>query len=105
MCNAFKDGFERGYIQVASPELLQEMKTVVNDGGSIEAPGRLKDDRVIASSLATILWVDTMRRKLAQGGHTYERDSKVEAVNGNAAMSVEQRQITNYLRKIGVAAA
>lgn len=104
MFNAYKDGFERGYIKVASPDLLAEMKTVVNDAGSLEAPGRLKDDRVVASSLATILWVDSMRRKLAQGHQTYENAKKIEATNGNAMQSVEQRQVASYLRKIGVAA-
>ena len=104
MFNSFKDGFERGYIDIASPDLLAEMKTVVNNEGTLEAPGRLKDDRVVASSLATILWVDVVRKRLAQGGHSYAKARAIEATNGNAVASVEQRQVTNYLRKIGVAA-
>ena len=104
MFNAFKDAFERNIALVHSLELLAEMKTIVNDEGSIEAPGRLKDDRAVASCLATIMWVDVIRPKLARAGASFGRQQATEEVNGNAAQSVEQRSVTNYLRKIGLAA-
>jgi hypothetical protein len=104
MFNAFKDAFERNIAVVNSMECLQEMKTIVNDEGSIEAPGRLKDDRCVASCLATIMWVDVIRPKLARGGASYDRSQSVEKANGVAGQSVEQRAVTNYLRKIGIAA-
>jgi len=104
MFNAFKDGFERDIVIVHSLDCLQEMKTIVNDEGSIEAPGRLKDDRCVASCLATVMWVDVIRAKLARAGATYGRSQSLEKVNENATASVEQRAVTNYLRKIGIAA-
>ena len=52
MCGAYKDYFERGMATVRSPELLGEMKSFVREDGVLGAPGRGKDDRVIAAALA-----------------------------------------------------
>ena len=52
MLNYMKDYFERGMLRVRSLELIDEMKSIVRDGGSIQAGGRGKDDRVIATGLA-----------------------------------------------------
>ena len=104
MFNALKDAFERNIALIHSLECLQEMKTVVNDEGSIEAPGRLKDDRCVAACLATIMWVDVIRPKLARGHATFASQQAKEKANGIAGENVEQRAVANYLRKIGIAA-
>jgi len=100
MFNAYKDFFERGMADIHSLDLLAEMKTVVNDGGTIEAPGRLKDDRTVAACLAAIQYVDMVRPRLArQGSMSYAKAKAVESVNGKAGEDVTQRMITNFLRR------
>ena len=48
----FRDFVSNGKCRIRSLALIEEMKTVARDGDSIEAPGNMKDDRVIASALA-----------------------------------------------------
>lgn len=105
MLNGFKDYFERGLLKVRSTELLDEMKSVVRDGGSIAASGRGKDDRVIASGLASVLWNDQVRFQLVQMGetstvaHTRERAESGEGPQETAVSA----NIRSYLRNIGIA--
>jgi hypothetical protein len=68
MLTHFKDGFEQGQILCYSEYLLDEMKKVQREDGQIEAPGRGKDDRVIAAGLATIAWKDFFQLRLAGQG-------------------------------------
>jgi hypothetical protein len=51
MLNYMKDYFEREMMKIVSLDLLEEMKSVVREDGFIGAPGRAKDDRVIAAAL------------------------------------------------------
>ena len=99
MLNTYKDCFERGIQVVHSTELLNEMKNVVIEDGSIGAPGRGKDDRVIASGLATMAWVDFIRMRLVQMGVTRQK-----AVRAAAGMA-EETTVTRYLKGIGVASS
>ncbi len=71
--NIYRDGFESGVIRTQSAELLHEMKNVVREDGNLGAPGRGKDDRVIASALASIMWKDHLQLRLAYSGHTRKR--------------------------------
>lgn len=64
MMNAFRDGFERGIITVNSAACIDEMRRVERDEGIIGAPDREKDDRVIASALATTAWTDYLCPRL-----------------------------------------
>lgn len=64
MLNAFRDGFERNIIKVNSAACIDEMRRVERDEGFIGAPDREKDDRVIASALATIAWTDYLLPRL-----------------------------------------
>jgi hypothetical protein len=64
MLNYFKDYFERNMLQVYSTELLDEMKGIVRDQGSIAAYGRGKDDRVIASALACAAYAEQVQPRL-----------------------------------------
>jgi len=47
MFNLYKDCFERGLLLVRSKELCDEMKNVIREDGTLGAPGRGKDDRVV----------------------------------------------------------
>lgn len=97
--NAFKDGFERGSIIVNSVECLNEMKYVERKDGMLGAPGRGKDDRVIASGLATIAWRDMLQLRLAAIGHT--RTALANRPE-NVDTSPLSRRVQSYLKLIGV---
>ena len=66
MLSYMKDYFERGMMNVYSLDLIEEMKTIVRDGGSIEASGRNKDDRVIAAALAAAAYAEQVQPRLIQ---------------------------------------
>lgn len=97
--NGFKDGWERGIIRVYSEDCLREMKYVERRDGELGAPGRGKDDRVIASGLATIAWKDHLQLRLAMIGHT-----RAKALEERASSSVTPlaRRVQGYLKAIGM---
>lgn len=97
MFGCFKDGFERGMIKVKSPGCIDEMKNIVREDGSIGAPGRGKDDRIVASGLATVAWIDFVRLKLVQMGKTRAASAGVTDDKSGAQKTVE-----NYLRGVGL---
>ena len=68
MLNFYKDNFERGSSLVRSAGLIEEMQKVVREEGQLGAPGRGKDDRVIAAGLAHVAWVDYVRNQCIQRG-------------------------------------
>jgi len=100
MLSYFKDYFERGMMAVRSMELLDEMKSLVREGSSIAAYGRNKDDRVMATGLASAAFAEQVQPRLIQQRvtrHTQEVTQKAlengELVNQNVA---------NYLKRIGM---
>jgi hypothetical protein len=100
MMNYMKDYFERGLMTVKSMDTLEEMKGIVREGGSIHAPGRGKDDRVIASALAIAAYAEQLQPRLIMERHT-------RAVShGQEQFTPEQisvgRNVSDYLKKIGV---
>ena len=68
MLNFYKDCFERGSSTVRSQGLIEEMQKVVRDEGQLGAPGRGKDDRVIAAGLGHVAWADFVRNQCIQKG-------------------------------------
>ena len=78
MLSYMKDYFERGMMQTLSLDLIEEMKTIVRDGGSIEASGRNKDDRVIAAALAAAAFAEQVQPRLVQQGITRSVSMKQE---------------------------
>lgn len=98
--NMFKDGFERGHIRVLSEDCLREMKYVERRDGELGAPGRGKDDRVIASALATIAWKDHLQLRLAMIGHT--RAASLVARDPSKPLTPLARNIQGYLKAVGM---
>jgi len=96
----FKDGFERGLIKVNSVGCLNEMKYVIRHEGELGAPGRGKDDRVIASALAAIAWKDTMQLRLAYMGRT--RAAGELSDKTGEEISPIARNVRDYLKRIGL---
>ena len=99
MLNSFKDGFERGIFLIRSKDCLDEMKNVIMEDGTIGAPGRGKDDRVIAGCLATMAWIDFIRMRLVTLGVTREKSAAMDAGKSESANTV-----ATYLKQIGMRA-
>ena len=96
-----KDYFERGMLAIYSLDTLDEMKTIVRDGGSIEASGRNKDDRVIASALACAAFAEQVQPRLIQMKITRDVSRKKDIHNEPVGEAMN-KNVGNYLKKIGV---
>jgi hypothetical protein len=96
MLGIYKGEFERGTSTVRSVELLNEMQKVVRDDGMIGAPGRGKDDRVIAAGLAHVAWADFLRMQAIQMGIT-----KPLTAEGAAQVAMGST-VKGYLKRIGI---
>jgi len=99
MMNYFKDYFERQMLTVRSMELLEEMKSVIRDMGGISAHGRNKDDRVIATALATVAFAEQVMPRLMALRVTRSKREEQEVMRDEPVM---QKSINNYLKAIGV---
>lgn len=95
MLNSFKDAFELKRFVINSMMLIDEMKTIVVDGGHIAAEGTHKDDRVMAAALAHEAWRKWMQPKLRNMGLTFER-AYMESIG--AGPDQAQRMALNYLQ-------
>ena len=79
---------------------LPILKTVVRDGGSIEASGRNKDDRVIAAALAAAAYAEQVQPKMMamkltkEVSRQYDKSTPEEIAVG--------KNVSNYLKRIGV---
>lgn len=100
MMNTYRDYYERGMVEVRSRGLLDEMKSIVREGGAAPAaPDRSKDDRVIGAALACVTWNDQERTKLMTLNATREL---VTASEGAGPGGVVDKMVANYLKKIGI---
>ena len=98
MLSYMKDYFERGMMNVYDVETIEEMKTIVRDGASIEASGRNKDDRVIASALAAAAFAEQVQPRLIMQKIFRPTDKEVPTPE-QAAVG---RNVADYLKRIGV---
>jgi hypothetical protein len=100
MLSYMKDYFERNMMAIYSTELIDEMKTIVREGSSIQATGRNKDDRVMASALACAAFAEQVQPKLINMKVTREMSRKTDD------MTPEQvavgRNVSDYLKRIGI---
>jgi hypothetical protein len=100
MLSYMKDYFERNMMAIFSTDLIEEMKTIVRDGSSIEATGRNKDDRVMAAALATAAYAEQVQPRLIAQKLTRENSRKTDE------MTPEQvsvgRNVSDYLKRIGI---
>ena len=104
MMNNLRDYVERGMAEVSSIDLLDEMKTIVREGGSAPAAdGRSHDDRVIAACLALLAWNDQVRPRLMAMG--LSKDSEIARIEERSKSAIEIKGpslVRNYLKDIGV---
>ena len=100
MLSYMKDYFERQMMGIYSLDLLEEMKTIVRDGASIEASGRNKDDRVIAAALAAAAFAEQLQpRLIAQKLTKNVSRGQDESTPEQIAVG---RNVSNYLKNIGI---
>ena len=100
MLSYMKDYFERQMMGIYSLDLLEEMKTIVRDGASIEASGRNKDDRVIAAALAAAAFAEQLQpRLIAQKLTKHVSRGQDESTPEQIAVG---RNVSNYLKNIGI---
>ena len=100
MLSYMKDYFERGKMDVYSMDLLEEMKTIVRDGGSIMASGRNKDDRVIATALAVAAYAEQVQPRLLAQKIT-RKVSRVQDEFTPEQIAVG-RNVSDYLKRLGM---
>ena len=100
MLNYMKDYFERGMLRVRSLELIDEMKSIVRDGGSIQAGGRGKDDRVIATGLAAAAYAEQLWPRLVQMKLTRENNRAQDEMRPEDVQS--SKVVSTYLKRIGL---
>lgn len=72
----FRDFLQNGMLRARSMALIDEAKSVTRDKdtGSIEAPGSMKDDRVVAAALATHCWEDRIKKDMLAQGRTRDAE-------------------------------
>lgn len=100
MMNYTKDLFERGMLDVYSVDTIEEMKTIIRDGASIEASGRNKDDRVMAMALACAAYSEQVQPQLIQRKLSRKVSRELESKTPEQ-LSVG-KGVSNYLKAIGV---
>jgi len=99
MMTYFKDYFERDMLKVRSEELLEEMKTIRRDGATISAPGRSKDDRVLATAMATMAFAEQVQPQLIARRIT--RDVSQKTQDKTPEELAVGKNVSDYLKRIG----
>jgi len=100
MMNYTKDLFERQMLDVYSVDTIEEMKTIIRDGASIEASGRNKDDRVMAMALACAAFSEQVQPQLIQRKLSRKVSRELEQKTPEQ-LSVG-KGVSNYLKAIGI---
>ena len=99
MLNFYKDNFERGSSIVRSQWLIEEMQRVVREEGTLGAPNRGKDDRVIAAGLAHVCWADYVRNTCIQRGILKPKLDGIKSIEQVNGISPEMK---GWLNRIGI---
>ena len=78
MMNALNDAVSRDQSVIRSAEMVEEMRTVIREEGSITHASHTHDDRVVASALAVVAWHDFMRAEAAKAGQFWAEQKMLE---------------------------
>ena len=87
-------------MEINDMDTIEEMKTLVRNNGSIEASGRNKDDRVIASALAAAAFAEQVQPRLIAQKIT-RQVSRIQDDFTPEQLTVG-RNVSDYLKMIGV---
>jgi hypothetical protein len=95
--NLYRDTHESGKMVIKSPDLIEEMRYIQQDEGSIEsATSTVHDDRVMACALAIEGWVKMLLPDLYAAGLSWERDN-IGQQDTTGSGSVLGYNLENYL--------
>ena len=100
MLQYMKDYCEREMMKIKSMDTLEEMKTIVREDGFLGAPGRAKDDRVIACALAAVAYAEQVQPRLIMQKITREVSAAQEEYTPEQV--AVGRNVSDYLKKIGM---
>ena len=100
MLQYMKDYFERGMMGILSMDTLEEMKGIVREGGFFGAPGRGKDDRVIASALAAVAYAEQIQPRLI--AHKLSRHVSEAQESYSPEQIAVGRNVSDYLKRVGL---
>ena len=100
MLQYMKDYFERGMMGILSMDTLEEMKGIVREGGFLGAPGRGKDDRVIASALAAVAYAEQIQPRLI--AHKLSRHVSEAQESYSPEQIAVGRNVSDYLKRLGL---
>lgn len=101
MMTYLKDYFERGMLDIRSGACIDEMKSIMRDGSSIQAAGRNKDDRVIATALAAAAYAEQVQPAMIVQRLTRERMNATPS-DKSAMSHAAQRSVQRWMRTIGM---
>lgn len=79
MFAGFRDEYNTSRLVIRSIPLLEEMKTLVQNGNSIGATAGKKDDRPFATGLAVYAWAQWIRFPMMQDNRTFEIEMAKQA--------------------------
>lgn len=112
LLNVYRDCVEKGVAVLWSPDLVDEMRSVVREeNGDIKGSGRSKDDRVIAGALAAEQYIRQMKWKLEQYGISFvaevHRRAKRSATGQDPPPDTTSlgKNVRAYLKAIGMRGA
>jgi hypothetical protein len=99
LMNGMRSSYTTRQMVIRSRALLDEMQAVVQDGSSIEAPGRKKDDRVVAAALANYAWTEWVRPMMIANNMTYDVITARERGEESIMAGAVSRCVANYFRR------
>lgn len=97
--NNARDTYTTGQVEVNSAAMLEEMRTVVQDGSSIEAPNRGKDDRVIGFALANYVWITWRRPEMLSQGLSFAQVTADEAGDAPSGEATIKGIVTRFFQR------
>jgi hypothetical protein len=100
MLSGFRDAHVTLALVIRSVPLLHEMAIVVQDGGTVGAPAKAKDDRVFAAALACEAWNRWYRPAMLASGYSYEIVMMREAGETTAAHNLLTRLVQQTLTRM-----
>lgn len=96
MMNVLRDCVHRKLMNIRSLGLIEEMRNIIRKpDGDIKGDGRAKDDRVMASASASIVWMESIRPRLEMMRHTFEA---AKAQEKGRSVSVIDNMAANYFK-------
>jgi hypothetical protein len=95
----FKDAIELGRMQPRSLPLIEEMRRLVNNEGSISADGGGNDDRAVTAALAHECWRKWLQPMLIGMRMTREKAMEIDRRGGDQPID---RLVSNYLKRSNI---